>query len=38
MRITFAVAALLAAIALTIAVASRAVATRPVRDEFSVGK
>ncbi|MBK8114353.1 MAG: MFS transporter [Candidatus Accumulibacter sp.] len=38
MRITFAVAALLAAIALTIAVASRAVATRPARDEFSVGK
>jgi len=38
MRITFAVAALLAAIALSIAVASRAVATRPVRDEFSVGK
>ena len=31
-------AALLAAIALTIAVASRAVATRPARDEFSVGK
>jgi len=38
MRITFAVAALLAAVALTIAVARRAVATRPAPDEFSVGK
>ena len=42
MRITFAVAALLAATALTIAltlvVARRAVATRPAPDEFSVGK
>ncbi len=42
MRITFAVATLLAATALTIAltlvVARRAVATRPAPDEFSVGK
>ena len=38
MRITFAFAALLAVVALAIAVASRAVATRPALDEFGVGK